>query len=117
MITLPISTLDSPSLRDRVVGGVGHADGVLGHLRRFVGALGDLADGSLHLLAAGGDHRHVLGDLLAGRRDHVGLRGGFFGIGGHLMADGGEFFGGGGQRGSLVGGDLQRIDHDVERAD
>ena len=54
-------------------------------------------------------------DLLARRRDDVGLRGGLLGVARHLLADRRQFLGGGGQRGRVLRRDLERLDHRLER--
>ena len=99
---------DLDDLADFDAGFAEFADGGVGGLRRFDGfggdfgglggVLGDFLDGDAHLFAAGGDGLEVAVDLFAGGGDDVGLRGGFFGVGAHLLADGREFAGGSGER-------------------
>ena len=86
-------------LADRDVGCLSGFDSFGGDLGGFGSVLGDFLDGDAHFFAAGGDRLEIAVDLFTGSGDDVGLRGGFFGVGAHLLADGGEFSGGGGERG------------------
>ena len=74
-------------LADGAVGCLRHLDGLGCHLGCLTGVFGDFLDRCRHFLNARSDHLDILADLFGSRRHHIGLGGGFLGIGTHLRAD------------------------------